>query len=53
MLYRVILLLEAPNVICQEIRAVNIETLGKVFQNLEKRIQECLDVKEDQFQHRL
>jgi len=27
--------------------------LGKVFQNLEKRIQLCLDVKGDQFQHRL
>ena len=27
--------------------------LGKVFQNLEKRIQVCLDVKGDQFQHRL
>jgi len=26
---------------------------GKVFQNLEKRIQMCLDVKWDQFQHRL
>ena len=26
---------------------------GKVFQNLEKRIQVCLDVKRDQFQHRL
>ena len=37
----------------QEIQAVNVDTLGKVFQNLEKRIQLCLDVKEDQFQHRL
>jgi len=27
--------------------------LGKVFQNLEKRIPVCLDVKGDQFQHRL
>jgi len=26
---------------------------GKEFQNLEKRIQVCLDVKGDQFQHRL
>ena len=39
--------------ICQEIQAVNIDTFGKVFQNLEKRIQVCLDVKGDQFQHRL
>jgi hypothetical protein len=38
-LYRVILLLDAPN------------TLRKIFQNLEKRIQMCLDVKGDQFQH--
>ena len=37
----------------QEIQAVNADTLGKVFQNLEKRIQVCLDVKGDQFQHRL
>ena len=37
----------------QEIQAVNFDTLGKVFQNLEKRIQVCLDVKGDQFQHRL
>ena len=35
----------------QEIQAVNVDTLGKVFQNLEKRIQVCLDVKKDQFQH--
>jgi len=27
------------NAICQEIQAVNVDTLGKVFQNLEKRIQ--------------
>ena len=40
-IYRAILWLEAPN------------TLGKVFQNLEKRIQVCLDVKGDQFQLRL
>ena len=39
--------------ITQEIQAVNVGTLGKVFQNLEKRIQMCLDVKGDQFQHRL
>ena len=37
----------------QEIQAVNVDTLGKAFQNLEKRIQVCLDVKGDQFQHRL
>jgi len=37
----------------QEIQAVSFDTLGKVFQNLEKRIQVCLDVKGDQFQHRL
>ena len=38
----------------QEIQAVNVDILGKVFQNLEKkRIQVCLDVKGDQFQHRL
>jgi len=37
----------------QEIKAGNVENLGNVFQNLEKRIQVCLDVKGDQFQHRL
>jgi hypothetical protein len=37
----------------QEIQAVNFDTLEKVFQNLDKRIQVCLDVKGDQFQHRL
>ena len=37
----------------QEIQAVKVDSLGKVFQNLEKRIQVCLDVKGDQFQHRL
>jgi len=52
-MYRVILSLEAPNTIRQEIQTVNVDTLGKVFQNLEKRIQVCLDVKGDQFQHRL
>ena len=36
-----------------EIQAVNVNTLGKVFQNLEKRILVCFDVKGDQFQHRL
>jgi len=37
----------------QEIQAVNVDTLEKVFQNLEKRIRVCLDMKGDQFQHRL
>ena len=37
----------------QQIQAVNVDTLGTVFQNLEKRIPVCLDVKWDQFQHRL
>jgi len=37
----------------QEIQAVHVDTLGKVFQNLEKRIQVCLDVKGDRLQHRL
>jgi len=37
----------------QEIQAVDVDTLGKVFQNLEKRFQVCFDVKGDQFQHRL
>jgi len=36
----------------QEIQAANVDTLGKIFQNLEKRIQMCLDVKGDQSQHR-
>jgi len=44
---------QLKDVIRQEIQAVNVNTLGKVFQNLEKRIQVCLDVKGDQFQHRL
>ena len=44
---------ELNDAIRQEIRAVNVDTLGKVFQNLEKSIQVCLDVKGDQFQHRL
>ena len=34
-------------------QAVNVNTLGKVFQNLEKHIKVCLDVKGDLFQHRL
>jgi len=44
---------QLKDAIRQEIQAVNVHTLGKVFQNLEKRIQVCLDVKGDQFQHRL
>ena len=36
----------------QETEAVNVDTLGIVFQNLEKRIQVCLDVKGDHYQHR-
>ena len=37
----------------QEFQAVNADILGKVLQNSEKRIEVCLDVKGDQFQHRL
>ena len=44
---------QLKDTIRQEIQAVNFDTLGKVFQNLEKRIQVCLDVKGDQFQYRL
>jgi len=44
---------QLKDAIRQEIQAVNFDTLGKVFQNLEKRIQVCLDVKGDLFQHRL
>ena len=44
---------QLKDAIRQEIQAVNFDTLGKVFKNLEKRIQVCLDVKGDQFQHRL
>jgi len=36
-----------------KIQAVNVDTLGKVFQNLKKCIQVCLYVKGNQFQHRL
>ena len=36
---------QLKDAIHQEIQAVNVDTLGKVFQNLEKRIQVCLDVK--------
>jgi len=44
---------QLKDTIRQEIQAVNVVTLGKVFQNFEKRIQVCLDVKGDQFQYRL
>jgi len=44
---------QLKDAIRQEIQAVNVDTLGKVFQNLGKRIQVCLDMKGDQFQHRL
>jgi len=44
---------QLKDAIRQEIQAVNVDTLGKSFQNLEKRIQVGLDVKRDQFQHRL
>jgi len=42
---------QLKDTIRQEIQAANVDTLGKVFQNLEKSIQVCLDVKGDQFQH--
>ena len=44
---------QLKDAIRQEIQAVNADTLGKVFQNLEKRIQVCVEVKGDQFQHLL
>jgi len=44
---------QLKDAIRQEIQAANVDTLGNVFQNLEKRIQVRLDVKGDQFQHRL
>ena len=44
---------QLKDAIRQKIQAVNFDTLGKLFQNLEKRIRVCLDVKGDQFQHRL
>ena len=44
---------QLKDAIRQEIQAANVDTLGKVFQSLEKRIQVCLDVRGDQFQHRL
>jgi len=43
---------QLKDAIRQEIQAINADTFGKVFQNLEKRIQVCLDVRGDQFQHR-
>ena len=44
---------QLKDAIRQEIQVVNVDTLGKVFQNLDKRIEVCLDVTGDQFQHRL
>ena len=44
---------QLKDAIRQEIEAVNVDTLGIVFQNLVKRIQVCLDVKGEHFQHRL
>ena len=44
---------QLKDAIRQEIQTVNVDTLGKVFQNLEKHFRVCLDVKGDQFQHRL
>ena len=37
----------------RETEAVNVDTSGTAFLNLEKRIQVCLYVKGDHFQHRL
>ena len=42
---------QLKDAIRQDIQAVNVDTLGKVFQNLEKRITVFLGVKGDQFQH--
>ena len=44
---------QLKDAIRQEIQAVNFDTSGKIFQNLKKRIEVCLDVKGDQFQRRL
>ena len=44
---------QLKHAIRQEIQAVSVDTLGKEFQNLEKRNPVCLDVKGDRFQHRL
>jgi len=38
---------QLKDAILLEIQAVNVDTLEKVFQNLEKRIQMCLDLKGD------
>jgi len=45
--------IKPKDAIRQEIQAVSADNLGKVFQNLEFRIQVCLYVKGDQFQHGL
>ena len=44
---------QLKDAIRQETEAVNLDTLRIVHQNLEKRIQVCLDVKGDNFKHRL
>jgi len=44
---------QLKDAIRQEIQAVNVDPLGKVFQNLKKHIPVCLDVKGDQFQYLL
>ena len=44
---------QLKDAIRQEIQDVNVDTMEKIFQNLEKSIQVCLDVKGDQFRHRL
>jgi len=44
---------QLKDAIRQEIQAVIVDNLGKVIQNLKKRIPMCLDMKGDQFQHRL
>ena len=42
---------QLKDAIRQEIEGVKVDILGIVFQNLEKRIQVCLDVKGDHFQY--
>jgi len=44
---------QLKDAIRQETEAVNVDSLGTVFQNLEKRIQVCLHVRGNRFQHRL
>ena len=44
---------QLKDAIHQKIEAVNVDTFGIVFQNLEKHIQVWVDVKGDHFQHRL